>query len=83
MLQSLTIFYIFLLQTWDSVYETMYQHSLQNEVSHLMRDSEIRGFADPLMVLQKTREKKNEELVLLTLTVLHTEQIEKRIQLLL
>ena len=48
-----------------------------------MRDSEIRGSADPLSVLQKTRENKNEELILLTLTVPQTEEIEEKIQLLL
>ena len=48
-----------------------------------MRDSEIRDYAEPLRVLQKTREKQNEELILLTLAVPQTEGIEKRIQLLL
>ena len=77
------MFYIFMLQTGDSVYETPSQCSLQNEVSQLMKDSEIRGSADPLRVLQKTREKQNEELVLLTLIVPQTKEIEKKIQLLL
>ena len=35
-----------------------------------MRDSEISESADPLRVLQKTKEKQNEELILLTLTVM-------------
>ena len=48
-----------------------------------MRDSEIREYADPLRVLQKTREKQNEELVRLTLAVPLTEGLEQRIQLLL
>ena len=48
-----------------------------------MRDSEIRDSADPLRVLQKTREKQNEELIRLTLAVPQTEGIEQRIQLLL
>ena len=48
-----------------------------------MRDSEIRDFADPLRVLQKTREKQNEELILLTLAVPQTKGIKERIQLLL
>ena len=48
-----------------------------------MRDSEIRESADPLRVLQKTREKQNEELIRLTLAVPLTEGIEQRIQLLL
>ena len=42
-----------------------------------MRDSEIREFADPLRVLQKTREKQNEELILLTLAVPQTEGLKK------
>ena len=47
-----------------------------------MRDCEIRESADPLTVLQKTKEKQNEELILLTLVVPQIEGIEKRIQLL-
>ena len=53
------IFYIFQLHTRDFVYETASQNSLQNEVSQLMRDSEIRESVDPLRVLQRTREKQN------------------------
>ena len=48
-----------------------------------MRDSEIIESAEPLMVLQRTREKQNEELIRLTLAVPLTEVIEQRIQLLL
>ena len=48
-----------------------------------MRDSEIRESADPLRVLQKKREKQNEELIRLTLEVPLTERLEQRIQLLL
>ena len=48
-----------------------------------MRDSEIRESADPLSVLQRTREKQNEELVRLTLAVPLTEGLEQRIKLLL
>ena len=77
------MFYIFLLQTGDSVYETLSQNSLQNEVSWLIKDSEIRECADPLRVLQNTRENQNEELVCLTLEVPLTEGLEQRLQLLL
>ena len=48
-----------------------------------MRDIEIRESADPLRVLQRTREKQNEELVRLTLVVPLTEGLEQRLQLLL
>ena len=48
-----------------------------------MRDIEIRESADPLRVLQRTREKQNEELIHLTLAVPLTKGIEQRIQLLL
>ena len=71
------------MHTGDSGYEIASQKYLQNEVSRLMRDSEIRESADSLRVLQKTREKQNEELVLLTLTVPKKEEIESKIQLLL
>ena len=71
------------MQTRDSVYQTASQNSLQNEDSRLMRDSEIRESADPLRVLQRTREKQNEELVRLTLVVPLIEGLEQRIQLFL
>ena len=61
----------------------MSQYSLQNEFPRLMRDSEHREFADPLRVLQNTKEKQNEEPILLTLVVPQIEGVEKRIQLLL
>ena len=48
-----------------------------------MRDSEIRESVDPLRVLQRTREKQNEELVRLTLVVPLIEGLEQRLQLLL
>ena len=48
-----------------------------------MRDSEMRDFTDSLRVLQRTREKQNEELVRLTLAVPLTKGLEQRIHLLL
>ena len=48
-----------------------------------MRDSEIRESVDPLRVLQRKREKQNEELICLTLAVPLTEGLKQRIQLLL
>ena len=64
------------------VYEAQSQKYLQNEISRLMRDSEIRE-SDPLRVLQRTREKQNEELIHMTLAVPLIEGLEQRIQLLL
>ena len=72
LLQRLSNFFIFQLQIGDLVCETASQKYFQNEVSWLMIDSEIREFADPLRVLQKTSEKQNEELILLTLAVPQT-----------
>ena len=48
-----------------------------------MRDSEIRESANRLRVLQRKREKQNEELICLTLAVPLTEGLKQRIQLLL
>ena len=44
-----------------------------------MKDNEISGSTDPLTVLQKTMEKQNEELILLTLGVPQKKEIKKRI----
>ena len=71
------------MQIGDSVYETMSQKYLQNEISRLMRDSEIRESADLLRVLQRTRENQNEELIHLTLEVPLIEGLKQRIQLFL
>ena len=57
------MFYIFMLQIGDLVYETPSQHSIQFEFSQLMKDNEASRSADPSRVLQKTMEKQNEELV--------------------
>ena len=48
-----------------------------------MKDNEISGSTDPLTVLQKTMEKQNEELILLTLIDPQTQETESKIQLLL
>ena len=48
-----------------------------------MRDSEIREYANPFRVLQRIREKQNQELVRLTLVVPLIEGLEQRLQLLL
>ena len=72
-----------MLQTGDSVYETPSQHSLQFEVCYLMKYNAISRSANQSRVLQKTMEKLNEELVLLTLTVPQTKEIKSKIQLLL
>ena len=74
---------MFLLQTGDLVYETPNQQSLQFEVYQLMKDKEIITSVDPLKVIQKTMEKQNEELILLSLTVPQTEEIKSKIQLLI
>ena len=77
------MFYIFLLQTGDSIYETLTHQSLQFDVYQLMKDKEISTSVDPLKVLLKTMEKQNEELVELSLIVPQTEEIKANIQLLI
>ena len=77
------MFYIFLLQTGDSVYETPTQQSLQFDVYQLLKYNEIGTSIEPLKVLQKTIEKQNEELVLMALTVPQTDKIKSKIQLLI
>ena len=77
------MFYIFMLQTGDLVYETPTQQSLQFDVYQLMKDKEISTSVDPLKVLQKTMEKQNEELVELSFPVPQTQEIKEKIQLLI
>ena len=52
------MFYIFMLQIGDSIYETPTQQSLQFDVCQLMKDKKISTSVDLLKVLQKTMEKK-------------------------
>ena len=77
------MFYIFLLQTGDLVYETPTQQYLHFDVYQLMKDKEISTFVHLLKVLQKTMEKQNEELVELSLIVPQIEEIKSKIQFLI
>ena len=63
------MFYLFLLQTTDSIYETTTQQSLQFDVYQLFNDVNIGSSIDPLKVLQKPFKKQHEEMVHQALTV--------------
>ena len=57
------MFYIFLLQTNASVYETTTQQYLDFDVYELLNDTEIGSSIDSLKMLQKTLKNKHEEMV--------------------
>ena len=77
------MFYIFMLQTGDSVYETPNQQYLEFDVYQLMKDKEISTSVDPLKVLQKTLKKQHEEMVRLALTIPQTDEIKAKVQFLI
>ena len=53
------MFYIFLLQTNDSVYETTSQQSIEFDVNELLNDADIGSSLDPFKVIDKTLKKIN------------------------
>ena len=77
------MFYIFLLQTNDSVYQTATQESLDFDVYQLFNDAKIGTSVDPFKVLHKTLKKQNEEMVHLELTVPMTVEIKAKVHLLI
>ena len=48
------MFYIFLFQTNDSVYETTSQQSIDFDVNELLNDVDVGSFLDPIKVIEKT-----------------------------
>ena len=63
------MFYTFLLQTNDLVYETTTHQSLYFDVYELLNDVGIGSSIDPVKVLQKTLKKQHEEMVHLALAI--------------
>ena len=51
------MFYIFLLQTNDSVYETATQQSIYFDVNELLNDANIGSFIELVKILDKTLKK--------------------------
>ena len=64
------MFYIFLLQTNDSVYETTTQQSIDFDVNELLNDVEIDSSLDPVKVIEKTLKNINVDILCLLFIIL-------------
>ena len=53
------MFYVFLLQTNDSVYETTSQQSIAFDLHELLHDVDIGSFLEPIKVIDETVNRKN------------------------
>ena len=77
------MFYIFLLQTNDSVYETTTQQSIDFEVNDLLNDADIGSSLDMIKVIEKTLKQINEYILHLLFIILQTEEIKEKVELFL
>ena len=57
------MFYIFLLQTNDLVYETPTQQSINFDVNELLNDADIGSSLDPVKLIEKTLKKINVDML--------------------
>ena len=74
------MFYIFLLQTNDLVYETTTQQSIDFNVYELLNDAEIGSSIDLVKVLEKTLKKIHADMLRLTFIILQTDEIKTKVQ---
>ena len=77
------MFYIFLLQTNDSIYETKTQQSIDFDVYELLNDADIGSSIEPVKVLHKTLKKQHVEVLRLALTIPQRDGIKEKVQLLI
>ena len=76
------MFYIFLLQTNDSVYETKSQLSIDFDVNELLNDADIGSYLDPVKVIEKTLKKINADILRLLFIIPQTDNIKSKVEVL-
>ena len=76
------MFYIFLLQTNDSVYETPTQQSIDFDVNELLNDADNGSSLDLVKVIEKTLKKFNTDILCLLFIILQTDEIKAKVELL-
>ena len=76
------MFYIFLLQTHDSVYEIETQQSIDFNVNELMNDVDIGSSLNPMKVIEKTLKKINADILHLLFMIPQTYEIKSKVELL-
>ena len=73
------MFYIFLLQTNDSVYETPKQKSIDFDVKKLLNDVDIGSSLDPVKVIEKALKKINVDMHLLLFIIPQIDEIKENV----
>ena len=77
------MFYIFLLQTNDSVYETVTLHTIDFDVNKLLNDADIGYSIDLLKLLEKTLKKIHADMLLLLFIIPQIDEIKEKVQVLM
>ena len=76
------MFYIFLWQTNDSVYEITSQQSIYFDVNELLNDVDIGSYLDLVKVIEKTLKKFNTDILCLLFIILQTDEIKAKVEVL-
>ena len=76
------MFCIFLLQRNDSVYETTSKRSIYFDVHGLLHNVDIGSSLDPVKVIEKTLKKNNEDILRLLFSILQTDEIKAKVEVL-
>ena len=77
------MFYIFLLQTSDSVYETTTNQSIDFDVNELFNDVGIGSSIDPMRMLEKNLKKIHVDMLRLLFIILHIDEIKANVQVMM
>ena len=77
------MFYIFVLQTSDLVYETTTQQSIDFDVKELLNNVDIGSSLDPIKVIEKTLKKNNADMLHLLFIIPQTDEIKAKVEVLL
>ena len=77
------MFYIFLLQTNDSVYETTTQQSSYFDVYELLNDVDIVSSIDPVKLIENTLKNIHADMLRLLFIIPQTYEIKAKVQVLM
>ena len=77
------MFYIFLLQTNDSAYETKSQQSIDFDVCDFLNNVDIGSSLDPVKVIEKTLKNINVDIFCMLFIIPQTNKIKSKVEVLL
>ena len=73
------MFYIFLLETNDSFYETPTKQSIDFDVNEFLNDVDIGSSLDPVKVIEKTLKKINVDMLPLLFIIPQIDEIKEKV----